>query len=143
MSRKPFYAFDSNHIWRRRKKHLYKLNIVQALKLIYAFKFSVSSLLFDSISFLCFVLCFFCEFSAHDFFQFSWLISKSHLGFQNFTSSMPPLSWTIKHFKPFPFSFLTIKLNGIKVTYIKDLLILHKIQQILKLFFFFLYLRMF
>ena len=34
-------------------KKLYTLNVVQALKLIYVFKFSVSFLLLDSISFLC------------------------------------------------------------------------------------------
>ena len=49
-------------------KKLYTLNVVQALKLIYVFKFSVSFLLLDSISFLC--MFFFCEFSAHDFFNF-------------------------------------------------------------------------
>ena len=38
---------------KKKKKQLYKLNVVQALKLIYVFKFSVSSLLLDSISFLC------------------------------------------------------------------------------------------
>ena len=30
------------------------------------------------------------------------------MGFQNFASSMPPLSWTIKYFKPFHFSFFEI-----------------------------------